>query len=201
MSLEAILAAIEASGEEEVARRRAETETRTRQIMAEAERTAAVRREAAYRAAVQPATAECARRLYRAKLEALRTVGEVRNGLLQTALAETHSCLAGLRATPGYALILRQLMEEAIRALGDVRAEGGPCRLEVDPRDEALAQSILADLRLDLDTTAVLDCWGGLVAHSSDGRIVASNTLEARLERAAPFLRRILVTFFEQGHV
>jgi len=42
-----------------------------------------------------------------------------------------------------------------------------------------------------------LDCWGGLVAKSEDGRIVVINTLEERLERATPFLRRYLAAFFE----
>jgi vacuolar-type H+-ATPase subunit E/Vma4 len=201
VSLETILDAIGAGGQAEVARLRAETETRARQITAEAERTAAVRREAARREAARPATAECARRLYRAKLEALRTVGEVRDGLVQAALADTRTHLASLRAAPGYPLIFRRLMEEAISALGGASAQDGLCRLEIDPRDEALAHRIVSELGRDLDMTPALNCWGGLVAHSGDGRIVASNTLEARLDRATPFLRRILATFFETGRV
>lgn len=198
MSLEAILSAIETSGDAEVARLRAETEARVRQILAEAQETAAGRREAARREALRPAAAECARRLYRAKLEALRTVGQVRDGLVQTVLAEAHTQLAGLRAAPAYPLILRRLTEEAWQALGGDRAEASLCRLDIDPRDKALVQRILSDLRLALEIRPSLNCWGGLVAHSSDGRIVASNTLDARLERATPYLRRTLATFFEK---
>jgi vacuolar-type H+-ATPase subunit E/Vma4 len=37
------------------------------------------------------------------------------------------------------------------------------------------------------------------VVTSGDGRIVVNNTLEARLERAIPFLRQELVVFIEEG--
>ena len=198
MSLEAILATIEASGEAEVARLRAETDARVRQILAEAAQTAAERREAARREALRPAAAECARRLYRAKLDARRTVGQVRDGLVQTALAEAHTQLASLRAAPDYPHILHRLTEEARQALGGDSAAASACRLDIDPRDEALVQSILSDLGLRLETTPSLNCWGGLVAHSGDGRIMASNTLEARFERATPFLRRTLASMFEK---
>lgn len=198
MSLEAILAAIQASGEAEVDGLHTETAARVSQVLVEAERTAAVRREAARLEALRPAAAECARRLYRAKLEALRTVGQVREGLVQTTLAEAQQRLVDLRATPDYPVILRRLVDEAIHALAGDQLEGHSCRLEIDARDEVLAQQILADLGVDLTLTPCLNCWGGVVAYSADGRIVASNTLEARLERAMPFLRRDLATLFEQ---
>lgn len=197
MSLEAILATIETSGEAEVTRLRAEAGARVRQILAEAEQTAALRREEARREALRPGAGERARRLHHARLEALLTVGEVRDGLVQTALAEARTRLASLRDDQDYPLILRCLMEEAIRALGDEGAEGGQCRLEVDPRDEALVRRILEDLDLSLESTPCLDCLGGVVARSADGRIVATNTLEARFERAMPCLRRNLALFFE----
>jgi len=201
MSLEAILAAIEASGEAEVARLRAETGTRARQILAEAERTATSRRDEARQAVLLAVPGERARQLHHARLEALRTIGEVRNHLVETALAEARLQLANLRADSDYPLILRRLTEEAIRVLGDeaVGTGSAPSWLEADPRDEALLRRILHDLGIDLVIKTSLDCWGGLVARSGDGRIVAVNTLEARLERATPFLRRDLAAFFEKG--
>jgi vacuolar-type H+-ATPase subunit E/Vma4 len=83
--------------------------------------------------------------------------------------------------------------------LGDQSADGArPC-LEVDPRDEPLLGCILSDLGLEVVVTANLTCWGGVVARSGGSRIVATNTLEARLERAAPFLRRDLAAFFDRA--
>ena len=198
MSLEAILDAIEVSGEAEVAQLRAEVESRARQILDEAERKASIRRAEALRAVLLPASGERARRLHHAKLEALRTIGEVRDRLVGTALAETRRRLAVIRANPEYPFILRRLTEEALDILGEEQTDSNRPVLEIDPRDEALLRHILRDLSLDVPITPSLDCRGGVIARSADGRIVATNTLEARLERATPFLRRDLSAFFEK---
>ena len=198
MSAEAILDAIEASGETEIAHLRAGTEARAQQILEEAERKAATIREQARRAALRPAAGERARRLHQAKLEALRSVGEVRTRLVEEALTETRQRLAGLRAEPDYPLILRRLVEEAIHALGDEKSDGSCPVLEIDPHDDGLLRRILDEPGPDLPIVPSLKCCGGVVARSGDGRIVVTNTLETRLERATPFLRRDLAAFFEK---
>jgi V/A-type H+/Na+-transporting ATPase subunit E len=154
---------------------------------------------------------EHARRLHQAKLEALQIIGQARNRLVEEALAETRRRLIARRAGPNYPLVLRLLVVEAIRALGlhlspvDNYTNGkgdsdqGPPVLEADPRDEALLRRILNDLSLNWPITPSLDCWGGVVARSGDGRVVVMNTLEARLERAVPFLRRDLAALFEKA--
>ena len=210
MSLEAILAAIEASGEAERARWRVEAEQRAQHIRDEAERRAAIVREEARRAAIQPAAGERARRLYQARQEALHRVGETRARLVEAVLAETHQRLAHLRADPDYPSILRRLLEEAVSALGeeeqgirgcqafsDEARNNGQALLEADPRDEALLRRLLDERSLGLPMALSLDGWGGVVIRSGDRRIVVINTLEARLERATPFLRRELSTVFE----
>lgn len=199
MSLESLLATIDASGETELAQLRAEAEARAQQILAEAESVAAARREAARRAAVFPSAGERARRLHRAKLEALRAVGEVRNGLIASTLEQTQVRLSTLRAEPDYPHVLRRLTEEALQVLGEENVKGGQFQLEVDSRDHALLARILVELGLTAPILPSLNCWGGVVVRSSDERIVVTNTLEARLERAAPFLRRDLALFFEQA--
>jgi len=199
MSLEAILASIESSGEAEIDRLRGEAESRAQPILEAAERRAAIVREEARRAALRPAAAERARRLHQAKLEALRTIGEVRQRLVETMLLETRRRLADLRADPDYALILRRLIAEAIGALGEAELRSGCVVLEIDPRDERHICHILNELGINLEVVSSLHGWGGVVVTSGDGRIVVNNTLEARLERATPFLRQDLVAFIEEG--
>jgi vacuolar-type H+-ATPase subunit E/Vma4 len=58
----------------------------------------------------------------------------------------------------------------------------------------------LTDLGLTLPINYNLDCWGGLIAQSEDGRVVVINTLETRLERAIPYLRRYLAALYEEEH-
>ncbi len=198
MSLDAILAAIEATGETEAAHLRSEAAARARAILDEAERKAIAVREDARRTALRPSSSEQARRLHQAKLEALRTVGEIRQRLVETALAETRQHLMNLRADSNYPFILHRLIEEAVEALGDTGPHDGRVVLEIDPRDEVQVQQALKELGLDLQVAPSLNCWGGVVIRSSDGRVVVTNTLESRLERATPFLGQDLGAFMEK---
>ena len=199
MSLEVILASIESAGEAEVDELHAEAEARAQQILEGAERKAAIVREEARRAALWPAAAERARRLHQAKLEALRTVGEIRDRLVETTLTETRRCLSELRADPEYPLILRRLIAEAIKALGEAELCSGRVVLEIDPRDERHIYPILNELGVNLQVVSPLQGWGGVVVTSGDGRVVVNNTLESRLQRATPFLCQDLVAFIEEG--
>lgn len=199
MSLEMILASIESSGEAEINLLRSEVESRAQQALEAAERKAAIAREEARRAALRPAAAERARRLHQAKLEALRTVGEVRQRLIETMLSETRRRLADLRADPDYPLILSRLTTEATAALGEAELRNGHVVLEIDPRDERHFSHLLNELGVNPQIVYSLHGWGGVVVTSGDGRIVVDNTLEARLERATPFLRQDLAAFIEEG--
>jgi V/A-type H+-transporting ATPase subunit E len=199
VSLEAILAAIEASGTAEVARQRAQTEARVQAILAEAAASAEARREAARRAARRWAPGAHSRQRHQAQLEALRAAGAARDQLIDAVLAEVRRRLANLRADPSYPDILRRLAQEAVEVLGDEAARAGPPRLEVDPRDEALLHSMLGMLGAQVAVTPSLSGWGGVIARSGCDRIVATNTLEARFERAAPFLRSDLAAFFDRA--
>lgn len=198
MSLEAILAAIEASGEAEITQMRTQAESRAQQVLAEAERKAATIREDARQAALVPIAGERAQRLHRAKLEALQTTGEVRDGFVNATLSEARQHLANFRTDSRYPIVLRRLIEEALSALGTEEAGGDRPVLEVDLRDERPLGRILDSLGLDLSILPSLGCWGGVVARSGDGRIVVTDTLEARLERAGPLLRRELAALFEK---
>ncbi|MCB9419509.1 MAG: hypothetical protein H6667_06885 [Ardenticatenaceae bacterium] len=212
MSLEVILNAIESSGEAELDRIQQETEAHVRQILVDAEQKAALRKEVARQTAVNPAAGERARCLHQARLEALQIVAAARDQLVAAALEQTRRRLTELRGEPGYTGVLRGLIVEAVRALGDeeLNSAAAPALsevktavshqlpwLEIDPRDETLVRDILLDLELDLAIKPALACWGGVSVYSGDGRIVVTNTLETRLERATPYLRQELAAFLE----
>jgi vacuolar-type H+-ATPase subunit E/Vma4 len=97
--------------------------------------------------------------------------------------------------------ILRDLIEEAVEMLGEKEmANNTPVptklpRLEVDGRDEKLAQDILESLAFKMEIAPELVCWGGVVVRSGDGRIIVANTLEARFERLKPHLGMFMPSF------
>jgi vacuolar-type H+-ATPase subunit E/Vma4 len=203
MSLEVILKSIETSGEVELAQLQQETEMRMQQILAEAEQKVALRHEMTRQMVVTPVAGERARRLHQARLEALQIVAAARDRLVTSALEQTRHCLMELRREPIYTYVLQGLIEEAVRGLGDEELNSAtvipaiPPWLEIDARDEALVRGILIDLDLDLAIKPRLNSWGGVSVHSGDGRIIVTNTLESRLERAMPYLRQELATYFE----
>ena len=199
MSLEVILAAIRASGEKQIGEIEQRARSEAEAILADARREAERARQDARARAVVPAYGERARIIHRARLTRLRTVGDAREAAVDAALEQTRHSLAKLRAGSSYPAILHRLTKQALSELQGSMEDITRAHLEVDPRDEELVARILRELDLKLSVTYCLECWGGLIARSEDGRIVVINTLESRLERAMPFLRRYLAALFEEG--
>ncbi|HLE92834.1 MAG TPA: V-type ATP synthase subunit E [Anaerolineales bacterium] len=194
MSLQAILEKIRASGETQVQEIEKGAQSQVNGILAQARVEARQIEEDACANASAPAIAERARILHRARLESLRIVGDVREDLVDTAITRTRERLAAVRADSSYPSVLRTLTEETLAEL----ASGGKAQLLADPRDRELLKNILGDLKLDLPVSYELNCWGGLIAKSEDGRVVVINTFESRLERATAFLRHCLAALFEE---
>ena len=199
MSLQAILDKIHAAGEAQVQEISRETQAQVGKILAQARMEAHQIEEDAHTALGPPAARERARIIHHARLEALRLVGNVREELVDSALAQTREQLATIRTNPIYANVMRQLTLEALNELTAPRREEKAV-LVADPRDRTILEEILADLDLHLSVSYDLTCWGGLIAKSEDGRVVAVNTLETRLERAKVFLRGYLAALFEKEY-
>lgn len=197
MSLHAILEAIRASGDSQVRKIEAEVYTQCNEILAEARSQAEKVSDEACGKAVDPAFKERARSHQRGRLQALQIVGNVCEEFVDKVLDQVNQCLARVRKQENYPMILRQLVEEAIIELEGSMLVKASIYIEADPRDREVLRSILDDMGLDLAVSDVLNCWGGLIARSEDNRVVVINTLEARLERSRPYLRRYLAALFE----
>lgn len=193
MGLPAILEKIRAIGDAQVQEIERNTLSQVSATLTQARMDAQQIEENACVNASTPAVAERARILHRARLESLRIVGDVRESLVDTALTRSRERLAAIRIDPGYPEVLRTLTGEALTEL----AADGHAQLLAAPRDEGLLTNILSDMNLDLPVSYELNCWGGLIAQSEDGRVVVINTFEARLERAMTFLRHHLAALFE----
>jgi V/A-type H+-transporting ATPase subunit E len=199
MSLEVILAAILAAGDAQVVEIEAHAQQEAEALLADASQEGEEVRQAACARVTRPAYRERARIIHRARLTRLRTIGDVREAAIDAALEQARYRLASVRFDPDYPDMLRCLVQEALAELRGSLEDVRRTRLEADPRDEEELVRILHALELDLAVTYRLECWGGIIARSEDGRIVVINTLESRLERATPFLRRYLAALFEEG--
>ncbi|MBI5943271.1 MAG: hypothetical protein HY864_02785 [Chloroflexi bacterium] len=197
MSLQAILEKIRTVGEMQIQEIERNARSRAGGILAQARMEAQQAEEDASLTTSAPAIAERARILHRARLDALRLVGSVRESLVDAALEQTRALLSSLRSDSAYPTVLRTLTEEALAQLTLSEGEGKP-QLLADPRDRGLMEEILKDQSSNISVRFELSCWGGVIAQSEDGRVVVINTLEARLKQATPFLRHHLAVFFEE---
>jgi vacuolar-type H+-ATPase subunit E/Vma4 len=197
MSLYAILEAIRASGDSQVRKIESQAYVQCNQVLAGTRLEAEKVKAEAYTKAVTPAYKERARIMQRARLEAMRILGDARVKFVDSALVQIHTRLADTRSDPSYPHTLQHLLIEALAELEGSQSTPGTIQLEADPRDQAVLENILHEIGMDLSIEYSLECWGGLIAKSADGQVVAINTLEARLERAAPHLRRYLSALYE----
>ncbi|MGD2155773.1 MAG: V-type ATP synthase subunit E [Anaerolineales bacterium] len=201
MSLLAILEAIRSSGKDQLHKIEERAFYQTREILANARLDAEQLEDETYTAAVAPAIKERSRLLHHARLEALQIIGNVREKLVDAALERAQGYLTDARAKSSYPSILLNLVQEALTELEGSLQESGSVQLEADSRDREILENLLDEAGLALRVNYTLNTWGGVVAKSQDGRVVVINTLEARLERATPYLRRYLAALFENEHM
>jgi vacuolar-type H+-ATPase subunit E/Vma4 len=197
MSLSAIITAIQASGDSQVRKIESDFLTQCNEILADAHSQAEQVKAEAYSNAIEPAYRELARSHQRGRLQSLQIIGNARKEFVETAFDQLQERLAMEREQDHYSKILRQLVEEAIQELEKSLSSKEVIRIEADPRDRDVMESIINQMGLHFPVNYVLNCWGGLIAKSEDNRIVVINTLETRLERATSYLQRYLAVVFE----
>ncbi|MEW6084974.1 MAG: V-type ATP synthase subunit E [Chloroflexota bacterium] len=197
MAVQNILEQIREAGNAQVQEIERNAKTRVSEILAMAHSEAEEIESEARTRASTPANAERARIIHRAKSDALRLLGEVREDLVDAVIARTSERLASFRSDSSYPKVLRALTEQALAQLA-ASESAQDSQLQADPRDKDLLQKILAELRLNVPVRYELINWGGLIAKSQDERVVVINTLEARLERSLGYLRPQVAAYFEE---
>lgn len=197
MSLSAIKESIRASGKAQICEIENSCDLQIQEIMRKARIESEKIFEEAEISAVSPAFGERAKIIHHARLSALHRIGNERESLVESAINQSKGHLAGVRSDSIYPEVMRRLTRQAIFELQESLEDPQDCQLEADPRDREILESILSDEKFNVPVQYTLQVWGGLIAKSRDHRLVVINTLESRLDRASPFLRRYLAAFFE----
>lgn len=199
MSLDAILKTIHESGQARVREIEARARDDIAHIMAEAEREAESMQQQARDAACHALTADRARIIHLARLEAMRIIGHAEQTVVEQALDRAKAVLAETRTMPDYPQLLRVLVEEALDALQGSLQQNEQVHLYADPRDRARLESLLGDMRHNIQAHYELETWGGVRVSNDDQRVVVDNTLEARLSFATPTLQRTLPALLQHN--
>ncbi|MCS6843089.1 MAG: V-type ATP synthase subunit E [Caldilineales bacterium] len=192
MALEHLLAAIEQETAQEIGRIEAESHRAAQEILAQAHARSQEIEAEALAAAERALRGDAARLVVQSRIQATRSVMHAREAIYRRAVQQTEAELAAARSRPDYPALLAALLAEAIAALPREVVDGPDAGLVVycDPRDAPSVQALLAGRRATVAPS--LTTWGGVDVATADQRIVARNTLEARLARAEPHLRRLV---------
>lgn len=182
MALVEILAALRSEGDEEIARITAENDAALAGLTQTAREQAKQAEAAAATARDESLTKDAAIIRNRAELHVARRLQEAREAVFQEILGLARDRLSRFRNDPAYLATLAVLAKECATFLGTIDV------VMADPRDEELVEKVLSDLG-PAEFRLSLECWGGIVAHDGKG-VFVRNTLEDRLRRAEPDLRR-----------
>lgn len=184
MALEHILAAIRSEAEAEIDRVEEAAAAEISRIEDEGERRAASEYARQRTSRDGDATRTADRIVNHARLEADREIHAAVERVYQEVLARVTVRLEGLRSSPEYAAVFLQLFDECRSVLPSASV------LLIDPRDHALAETVLRSESGRLEIEGSLNSAGGMVLVEGDGRNV-DNTIEARMARADPYSRQL----------
>ncbi len=90
-----------------------------------------------------------------------------------------------------YTNLMTQLINEAITSLGTK-----DIAISTNARDSDLVKSILKKLKGATLSSDTIECIGGIFVKSKDGSMNFDNTIDARLERLKPVIRKDIATKF-----
>jgi len=184
MEHEDLMKSMDEGVEEKKAELRKKAEEAAKAIRCDAKTRAAEVRKARLNAAVAAMKAERNHAFYAAKNEMGKELTAAKYRLFDRAFGAAAEVLAGARSDGGYSACYRQLVAEALGELDDPDGV-----LHIDPRDADVCREALARLGVAREVVQDLRCEGGLDARSRDGKVVVSNTVEARLEKAKDRLK------------
>jgi vacuolar-type H+-ATPase subunit E/Vma4 len=131
------------------------------------------------------------------KLKSLQILADARQKLIESVLNDLQIELKNFRSSPGYPLVLSELIDQAINTLKPSLLPQQKIQLLLDKRDVEKKPVMLKEYS-SIQVVFDLDCFGGCVAQSEDGQVRVLNTLEDRFSRALPILKTQLSIFFDQ---
>ena len=90
-----------------------------------------------------------------------------------------------------YSNLIKSLVEESIKIL-----DTSEVTVFTNSKDRDLAQSVLSQFSGSELSPDTIDCLGGIVVKSKDGTMTFDNTLDARIERLKPLIRKEIASKF-----
>ena len=94
-----------------------------------------------------------------------------------------------------YSNLIRTLLRESTKILGT-----SDIMVLANSQDKDIVQSLLAEFPGSELSANSIDCLGGIIVKSKDGSMTFDNTLDAKIERLKPLIRKEIASKFGVGN-
>ena len=94
-----------------------------------------------------------------------------------------------------YSKLIKTLLDEATKILGTTEVT-----VFTNTKDKGVVKSILSKYSGAKLSSETIDCLGGIKIKSKDGTMTFDNTIDARIERFKPLIRKEIASTFGMGN-
>ncbi len=94
-----------------------------------------------------------------------------------------------------YTNLIKALIVESTQILGT-----NEVIVFTNSKDRKIVESVLSEFPTAVLSSDTFDCLGGIKAHSKDGTMTFDNTLDARIQRMKPLIRKDIAAKFGVGN-
>ncbi len=101
--------------------------------------------------------------------------------------------IESVRSSEKYASMMKKLLDDGVHAVG------GDVVIECNSKDKVIVKKLVSEMdrtaKIKLSEESI-DCLGGLRIKSKDGSMVYDNTLDSRIERLKPLIKKDIANIF-----
>ena len=115
--------------------------------------------------------------------------------ILEEAVDKVFSKALEQIANADHSDLIATLLKESTQILGT-----NEIIISTNSKDKDIVQSILSQFPGSELSSKTIDCLGGIIAKSKDGTMTFDNTINARIERLKPLIRKEIVAKFGVGN-
>jgi len=126
-----------------------------------------------------------------ARNKQLTTVEESIDKVFTKALDE----IANADRSGDYSKLIKSLFDESTKILGTTEIV-----VSTNSKDKEIVQSLLSEYPGAELSSETIDCLGGVKLNSKDGTMAFDNTIDAKVERLKPLIRKEIATQFGVGN-
>jgi len=103
--------------------------------------------------------------------------------------------IANTNHSADYSKLIKTLLDESIEILSTTKVI-----VSTNSKDKDIVQSLLSKYPGAELSSQTINCLGGIVVKSKDGAMTFDNTLDARIQRLKPLIRKDIATKFGVGN-